>query len=577
MKKHQILILVCLLLTVVSCAVMNNENKQFEYLAGQYFDQLMKQSPEWATYLGDHQYDAQINDYSQASIDEDLKFTRNWLDSISQIDVSQLNASNKIDYQILLNRLKYSIFRGDTLRSYEWNPRYYNPGGAIYQLIAHDFEPLEDRLLNVKERLQAIPKRLKDARDNLKNPPKIYTETAILQISGTISLIKDDLNEYLDQVPELKDAIKPVQMQAVEALEEYANWLEADLLPRSNGEFRLGEELYNAKFKYAMDSDISPMEILNRAEYELETTHDLLFETATPLFQKYFSADMYDASLSNKENIIRMTLDKLADEHPTAENIVELADQKLRECEDFVRNEELVSLLGDPIDIIVMPEFQRGVSVAYCSSPGPLEKKGETFYAIAPPPSDWDDNRVDSYFREYNNYMLTNLTVHEAMPGHYLHATHSNRFKAATMVRSIFGSGTFTEGWATYTEQLMVEKGFGGLELKMQMLKMRLRMLINVIIDQKIHTAGMTEEEAMDLMMNRGFQEEGEAAGKWRRACLSSVQLTTYYMGNIAINDIRKDYEKKAGESFNMKEFHDKLLSFGTPAPKYLRELLGLL
>jgi len=172
--------------------------------------------------------------------------------------------------------------------------------------------------------------------------------------------------------------------------------------------------------------------------------------------------------------------------------------------------------------------------------------------------------------------MLVNLTVHEAMPGHYLHATHSNRFKAPTLIRSIYGSGTFAEGWATYTEQLMVENGLGGPELKMQMLKMRLRMVINVILDQKIHTTGITEEEAMDLMMSKGFQEDGEAAGKWRRACLSSTQLSTYYMGNIEINDIRKDYETKAGDSFDFMTFHDKLLSYGTPAPKYIRQLMDL-
>ncbi len=210
-----------------------------------------------------------------------------------------------------------------------------------------------------------------------------------------------------------------------------------------------------------------------------------------------------------------------------------------------------------------MPEFQRGFAVAYCDSPGPLEKEGKTFYAISPPPEYWDAHRVESYFREYNNYMMWDLTIHEAMPGHYLQIAHSNNFKAPTMIRSIFGSGTFTEGWATYAEQLMVEYGFGGAEAKMQMLKMRLRMIVNAIIDQKIHTAGMTEKEAMDMMLNEGFQEEGEAAGKWIRACLSSTQLSTYYVGNTEINDIRSSYQKKFGEAFDIRQFHDKMLSFG--------------
>jgi uncharacterized protein (DUF885 family) len=266
----------------------------------------------------------------------------------------------------------------------------------------------------------------------------------------------------------------------------------------------------------------------------------------------------------------------MAEDHPTAENIVDVAKAKLKECEEFVRTRQLVSLPDQPIKIIVMPEFERGVAVAYCDSPGPLEKNAETFYAIAPPPADWDSARIASYFREYNNYMLWDLTVQEAMPGHYLQAAHNNEFKASTMVRNIYGSGTFAEGWATYCEQLMVEQGFDGPEAKMQMLKMRLRMIINAIIDREIHTAGMTEDEAMDMMLNDGYQEEGEAAGKWRRACLSSVQLSTYYVGNIEINDIRRAYQNKMGDDFNMKKFHDKLLSFGTPPPKYARELMGL-
>ena len=172
--------------------------------------------------------------------------------------------------------------------------------------------------------------------------------------------------------------------------------------------------------------------------------------------------------------------------------------------------------------------------------------------------------------------MLKNLNIHEAMPGHYLQLAHSNKFKAPTLIRAIFTSGVFTEGWATYAEQLMVEKGYGGPEVKMQQLKMRLRLIINAILDQKIHTAGMGEKEALDLMMNEGFQEEGEAAGKWRRACLSSTQLSTYYVGNTEINEIRRAWEAMKGPILDLKAFHDTVLSFGSPAPKHVKALLGL-
>ena len=223
-----------------------------------------------------------------------------------------------------------------------------------------------------------------------------------------------------------------------------------------------------------------------------------------------------------------------------------------------------------------MPEYQRGVAIAYCDAPGALEENGETFYAISPTPKDWTAKKSLSFYMEYNNYMLQNLTIHEATPGHYLQLSHANKFRGSTLLRSIFYSGTFVEGWATYAEQLMVEKGFGGDKVKMQQLKMKLRLIINSIIDQKIHTAGMTEQEAIDIMMNEGFQEEGEAVGKWRRDCMSSTQLSTYYVGNMEINDLRRAYEAKHGRDIDIKSMHDQILSFGSPPPKYIKQLLEL-
>jgi len=269
-------------------------------------------------------------------------------------------------------------------------------------------------------------------------------------------------------------------------------------------------------------------------------------------------------------------LARLADDHPTNETIVPQAREGLEKIREFVRKNKLVDVPDDPVEIIVMPEHQRGFAIGYCDSPGPLEENGTTFYAISPTPRDWTAERAETFFREYNDYMLENLTIHEAMPGHYLQIAHANKFKASTPLRAIFSSGTFVEGWATYAEQLMVEAGYAGPELHLQQLKMRLRLIINSIIDQKIHTGGMTEGIAMEMMMVDGFQEEGEAAGKWIRAQLSSTQLSTYYVGNMEINGLRRAYEKKAGDKFDLKKFHNELLSFGSPAPKYVGELLEL-
>ncbi|MEK6570614.1 MAG: DUF885 domain-containing protein, partial [Bacteroidota bacterium] len=363
--------------------------------------------------------------------------------------------------------------------------------------------------------------------------------TAILQNKGNLSMVRDELRAFLDQVPELKQEFTLVQAQAVAALEGYGTWLEKELLPRSTGDFRMGEEKFRRKLRYTLESDLTKEEILQRAETDLKATQNEIYDTALPLYKKFFPQVRDAEKLGDKKLVVKSVLKRLAEVHPTNETIVDLAKQYLEACTDFVRSSNLMTVPSERIKVIVMPEFQRGVAVAYCDAAGPLEKNGETFYSISPTPKDWTKERTLSFFREYNNHMLQDLTIHEAMPGHYLQLAHANKFKAPTMVRAIFSSGIFVEGWATYAEQLMAEKGYGGPEFNMQQLKMRLRLIINAIIDQKIHTAGMTEKEAMDLMMNEGFQEEGEAAGKWRRANLSSTQLSTYYVGNLEINDIR--------------------------------------
>ncbi|MEE9553532.1 MAG: DUF885 domain-containing protein [candidate division Zixibacteria bacterium] len=572
--RRLLVLVVIFVFGILSCSLVMEDNHKFESLSASFFEGFLPLNPEWATGLGEHRYDYKVSDYSVDGIEKKKTFYQTYIDSLTQIDPQRLNDTNHIDYEILKNRLHSMVFSLDTLRYFEWNPRMYNPAGSIYSLIAREFAPLPERMASVLERLKAIPARLEQARANLGNPPKIYTVTAIRQNKGAVSFIRDDLNEHLDKVPELKAEFEPVQMAAVDALEEYGRWLENDLLPKSNGNFRLGDEKFRAKLRYTLHSDLPKEDILKRAEKDLVATQNAIYETALPLFEEFFPKNKKD--IGNKKKVVKEVLNKLAENRPNAENVVAFAEICLKMCDDFVREKGFITVPDEPINIIVMPEFQRGVAVAYCDSPGPLEKEGKTFYAISPPPSHWDSSRVESYFKEYNEHMMKDLTIHEAMPGHYLQLAHSNDFSAPTMIRSIFGSGTFTEGWATYAEQLMVEYDFGGPESKMQMLKMRLRMIINAIIDQKIHTAGMTEKEAMDMMLDEGFQEEGEAAGKWIRACLSSTQLSTYYVGNIEINDIRKSYEEKNEGTFDIKELHDKMLSFGSPPPKYVKELMGL-
>ena len=548
---------------------------RFTALAGKHVDRMLELNPEWATNLGDHRFDALVSDLSEKGFQARVAFNRGTLKELKEIDPDQLSVGNRIDYEILRDACESTIFSITELREYRWNPTLYNPGDGLYNILARDYAPLKERLLAVKSRLVALPLNLDAARANLDHPPRVMTETAIRQNPGAVNLIMDELQQYLAQVPELQDEFKPVRARAIAALDEYGRWLESDLLPRSDGDFRLGKKLWEKKLRYSLSSGLSSADILASAERDLAATRDEMYTVALPLYREYFGGHVDDQN-PGKDNLIRRVLSRLAEDRPDNETILPEARAGLAEITRFVEKKKLVTVPADPVEIIVMPEHQRGFAIGYCDSPGPLEKNGTTFYAISPTPKDWTAERAETFYREYNDYMLKDLTIHEAMPGHYLQIAHANKYEAATPLRAIFSSGTFVEGWATYAEQFMAEAGYGGPEVHLQQLKMRLRLIINAIIDQKIHTAGMTEGEAMEMMMVDGFQEEGEAAGKWIRASLSSTQLSTYYVGNLEINGIRRDYEAKHGGKIDLKAFHDELLSFGSPAPKYARELMGL-
>jgi uncharacterized protein (DUF885 family) len=351
--------------------------------------------------------------------------------------------------------------------------------------------------------------------------------------------------------------------------------LQENLLERSDGNFRIGPDKFRKKLRFALASDLSMEEIMKRAQTDLQQTQTAIYETALPLYKKYFpNAD--EKTLADKHKITAAVLDKLAAEHPDDNAVVGYAQKIVGEATDFVKTHDLVTVPAKPLDVIVMPEFKRGVAIAYCDASGPLEKNGKTFYAVAPTPNDWSKERKESFFREYNNYMIRDLTVHEAMPGHYLQLAHANEFHAPTLVRAVFQSGTFVEGWAVYCEQMMAEQGYGGPEVKMEQLKMRLRAIANAILDQSIHAGNMSEQQAMNLMMKEAFQQEGEAVAKWKRARLTSAQLSTYFVGVSEHLALREAAKKKLSNGFDLKKYNDQVISYGSAPVKYVRELMGL-
>ena len=555
----------------------NPQDETFQKVAHDYIEQYLQANPEDATELGDHRFDGQLTDYSVKARAKELATQKAFRDKLSAIDGSQLASANNVDFRILKENIDYKIFQAEELKEPDWNPLVYmqSLANSLYLLVARDFASPEKRIPNLRQRMEGIPRVIAQAKANLQHPPRIHTETAIEQTQGAINLVREGLAPLLGQAPQMKNELASLQEKTAAALEDYKKWLQNDVLPRSDGNFRLGAEKFRKKLRFALASDLSMEEIMKRAQIDLRQTQTAIYETALPLYKKYFpTAD--DKALADKHKVTAAVLDKLAEQHPDDATVVGYAQKIVAEATDFVKRHNLVTVPEVPLDVIAMPEFKRGVAIAYCDSPGPLEKRGKTFFAVAPTPKDWTKERKESFFREYNNYMIRDLTVHEAMPGHYLQLAHANEFRAPTLVRAIFQSGTFIEGWAVYCEQMMAEQGYGGPEVKMQQLKMRLRAIANAILDQNIHAGNMSEQEAMDLMTKQAFQQEGEAVAKWKRARLTSAQLSTYFVGVTEHLDLWDRAKSKAGASFDQKKYNDQVISFGSPPVKYVRELMGL-
>ncbi|HEV3148665.1 MAG TPA: DUF885 domain-containing protein [Chthoniobacterales bacterium] len=556
----------------------NPKDDEFEKIAKDYLEGFLSSHPEYATELGDHRFDQELTDYSTATRDRQLARAKHFRESLQAFDdFSRLTGANQVDVRILRDNIENEIFELEELKEADWDPLVYNQSlaNSLYLLVARDFDSPEKRIPNLRKRMEAIPAVIAQAQKNLQHPPRVYTETAIEQTQGAINLVREGLAPLLEQAPQMKKELAPLQEKTAQTLDGYKKWLHDDLLARSDGDFRIGPDRFRKKLRFALASDLSMEEIMQRGRADLKQTQTAIYETALPLYKKYFpNADK--AALDDKKKVTRAVLDKLAEKHPDDNTIVGYAQKIVGEATDFAKKHDLVTVPEKPLDVIVMPEFKRGTGIAYCDSPGPLEQNGKTFFAVEPTPKDWSKERKESFYREYNNYMVRDLTVHEAMPGHYLQLAHANEFKAPTMVRAIFRSGTFIEGWAVYCEQMMAERGYGGPEVKMEQLKMRLRVICNAILDQSIHAGNMSEQEAMDLMEKEGFQQEGEAVAKWKRARLTAAQLSTYFVGVSEQLDLRDRAKAKAGGSFDLKKYHDSVLAFGSPPVKYVRELLGL-
>ncbi|MEM9056515.1 MAG: DUF885 domain-containing protein [Pseudomonadota bacterium] len=556
-------------------------DEQFAALAEGFVKDYPMLSPVNATTLGEHRYDDLLDEVSRATRIRTASFLRKYLVELDGIDRDELSRDNQIDAALLKKRIEYRLWLQEKFQNWAWDPTLYTglAGSSIYGLMARDFAPVEQRLSSVTARLEQLPRFLTQVRVTLKpeRVPPVHAETAVRQNPGLKSILD---NLVLPEADKL-DAKARARLQnaidgAREALDEHQEWLENDLLPKAQGDFRIGSKLFDQRLAFTLHTPLSRKDIRNRARREYDRVRSEMYALALPLYKAEYPYMQFPdkPGTAMQQVIIRHALEKAYAARPARGQIVSVAREYLEQAERFVRDRDLVTVPDEEVKIIVMPEFQRGVAVAYCDPPGPLAVGQDTFYAVAPLPDDWTETQVQSFLREYNLLSIQDLTIHEAMPGHFLQIAHSNRHPST--LRRMLYSGTFVEGWAVYAERMMIDEGYldGNPLMRLINLKWYLRTITNALLDQAVHVDGITRDEAMQLMVEGGFQEEREAAAKWVRAQLTSTQLSTYFVGFQEHDDLRREVEQLWGESFSLKRYHDTVLSYGSPPAQFVRAMM---
>jgi hypothetical protein len=540
---------------------------EFRTLAECVVDDLLEADPVAATSLGDHRFDDRLPDLSQAAVAARLSMIDDRLTALDAVDDVELEVEDLVDLEILRARLLRAMFELDDVRRHEWDPMVWNPGTALHLLVSREFASPEERGASLRGRVCAIPDALADARRVLGEMSAIHVETAIAQLGGTTRLLDGEARSLAGD-----DALVDTAVAEVTA---FADWLR-ERLPEAHRDPRLGERLYAGALWHALDDGVSADALLADAQQHLARIGEELEETA----RAYLGRDADAAG----DAVVRVALDTVAARaHVDDSTVLPLVREALERTTRFVCEHDLVTVPDLDVRVIDMPDIHRGVAVAYCDAPGPLESAAvPTYVAVAPAPGDWAPDRVASFYREYNAVQLHGLSVHESMPGHVLQLAHAQQLQSPTRVRRFGRSGAFVEGWAVYAEELMVDRGYAPedsersrLALRLQQLKMQARGAINAILDIGVHAKDLPESQGLWLMRELGFQEEGEAVGKWRRALLTSAQLPTYYAGYRAVASIVDDLRVMHSEWAD-RPLHDLVLAYGSPAPRHLRTLLGL-
>lgn len=532
---------------------------QFDKLTEDFLYGSLALSPVSATATGYHLHngvplDELIDDYSTGGLDQQRTFYKDFQLRVANLDVTKLDKEQRVDLDMMKSNAELALLEFDTIQSYRHNPTVYVEliGNALYTPYMLNYAPIEKRFEQIIKRLERTPALFDQAKANLVDAPEVWNRVAREENDGNIELIDKTLREA---APESQKALYgAAAAKALAAARDFNDFLK-DKLSAKTSDWRLGKEKYARKFALVLASGRTPEDLLTAAEADLKTVRAEMAKLAAP-------------------KTVEQALDDVARQHATPDTYMAKAKETLAQATAFVKAKDLLTLPSrSNLEVIETPEFMRGIyGVGGFNAAPPLEPQLGAFYWITPIPKAWPAARAESKLREYNNYGLQELTIHEAMPGHYVQLEYANDVQPVSrrLLRTILANTPYVEGWAVYTQQMMSDAGYldGNKALWLTFYKQILRVLANTILDIRLQTMGMTDQEALDLMMKETYQEKEEATAKLQRAQLSSCQLPTYFVGWKGWLEVREHYKQRKGSSYSLKEFNERALKeSGVPLP----------
>ncbi|MCF8277546.1 MAG: DUF885 domain-containing protein [Flavobacteriales bacterium] len=563
---------------LISCSETKHpQTMDFKAFEDRFITEFWKQNPGWASYVGFHDYDSLLIIPNEESRNAEMAFCKSYLDSLKQFNQSKMSPSELTDLLMIRNQLESTIWYTEVFKGHEWNPSSYNVGGAFGIMINGRYAPLDERLRAMSTKMEQLDAYYEAAKANIKNPTVQHTDLAIMQNEGALAVFGSSLIDSVDASGlshvEKENLLANIEFAKM-AIQDYIDFLSMEVKPtlKDNArDFRIGRELFTQKFQYDIVSTYSAEEVYEKAVETKVELHGKMLALTKDLWSTYFGTK---AMPSDTLLAIRSMIDKLSLQHCHRDSFQATIEAQIPELTKFVNDQDLLFLDPEkPLVIRREPAYMAGVAGASISAPGPYDKFGDTYYNVGTL-ENYTADEAESYLREYNSYILQILNIHEAIPGHYAQLVYANQ--APSLVKSIFGNGAMIEGWAVYTERMMLEEGYGNNSPEMWLMyyKWNLRTVCNTILDYSIHVNGMTEEQAMDLLVDQAFQQEAEAKGKWKRATLSQVQLCSYFTGFYEIMQLRNELKEKQGDAFKLKAFHEEFLSFGSAPVKYVRDMM---